>query len=474
MLKYIGRRLLVFVPTLLVILLISFIISRNVPGDPVYSLLENEYREGSGLDAGLRALEYQRIRHEIGLDLPTFYCGITSLAYPDTLYRITFQNERECLSELIARYGNWSEISSYFHYLGAVSQQLKHLSYPSEEKADILAAQRNLDELRFKANESEIQFRLDALDSLTHIVPTLRIALQGSVDSIHLRYEAIKTNATPWKVYVPTVQWHGLKNQFHHWLSGIIKGDFGRSYFGGGAVIGKIGKSLPWTVFLGFMSFSISFLIAIPLGIYGIRNRNKWQDNAVTIGLFLLHSIPTFVAAMLLMTFFCNQDYWQLFPTSGIASDGSELWPWRYRIIDHAYHLILPTIVLSYGSIAFVSRQLRTGMLENLQMDYIRTARAKGLPEKWVIWRHTLRNSLLPMITYLSALLPAMVSGSIIVEYIFSVPGMGLLTSEALFNGDHPITVAVFTISSVATLTGILLSDILYAFADPRISYATR
>jgi peptide/nickel transport system permease protein len=251
-------------------------------------------------------------------------------------------------------------------------------------------------------------------------------------------------------------------------------GDLGKSYSHDRKVSKMITEALPWTMFLGFFSFCIAYLIAIPVGVYSVRHRHQWQDNAVTIGLFLLNSVPTFVAAMLVMTFFCNQDYWQLFPTSGVASDGSELWSWPARLLDHAYHLILPTIMMSYHGIAYVSRQLRMGMVENLNADYIRTARAKGLSNRVVIWRHNFRNALLPLVTLISGLLPAMVGGAMITEYIFSVPGMGLLTLNALGSFDHPVVVGIYTLTSIATLTGFLISDILYAFVDPRISFTKR
>jgi peptide/nickel transport system permease protein len=474
MLRYIARRLLVFFPTLFIILLVSFLISRSVPGDPVYNEMDGQYQRGSNIDADVRYREYLRISHDLGLDLPVFYLSLSSVAYPDTLYRIPFLNERENLAELVGTYGNWPEISAWFHHLEDVERAMQDMVVPSGQRQDVLEARLAIEELQFLAAETEVNYRLDLLDSLKNTVPVLKDSFAPAIDGIARRFAAVKANATPWKLYVPTIQFYGFKNQFHHWILAMLQGNFGRSYEQRRPVTTMILEALPWTMFMGSVSFAISYFLAIPIGVYSVRKRNRWQDGTITLGLFLLHSIPTFVAAMLLMTFFCNQDYLQLFPTSGVASDGSELWPWHYRMIDHAYHLILPTLVLSYGSIAFVSRQLRVGMLENLNMDYIRTARAKGLSETVVIWRHTLRNSLLPLITHMSALLPAMVSGALITEFIFSVPGMGLLTANALFSYDHPVIIAVFTITATATLTGLLISDILYAVADPRISYTRK
>ena len=145
-----------------------------------------------------------------------------------------------------------------------------------------------------------------------------------------------------------------------------------------------------------------------------------------------------------------------------------------YRILDYIYHLTLPTLIFSYGSIAFVSRQLRSSLIDNFHADYVRTARAKGLPEETVIWRHALRNSLLPIITHFASLFPLLVGGALVTEFIFSIPGMGLLTMDALGTFDHPVLMAVFTLTTIATLIGFFVSDILYALADPRISYIAK
>jgi len=147
--------------------------------------------------------------------------------------------------------------------------------------------------------------------------------------------------------------------------------------------------------------------------------------------------------------------------------------PWE-KFMDVCWHLVLPVFVYTYGSFAYLSRQMRVGMLEVIRQDYIRTARAKGLSEKVVIYKHALRNSLIPIITILAYLLPAMISGSIIIETIFTIPGMGSLAFEAIIARDYPIVMAVFTISAVLTLFGILLSDILYSFVDPRITFGKK
>lgn len=146
-------------------------------------------------------------------------------------------------------------------------------------------------------------------------------------------------------------------------------------------------------------------------------------------------------------------------------------WSALQRLLDYAHHLVLPMLVYVYVDFAFISRQMRSSMLEVIRQDYVRTARAKGLSNRVVIYKHALRNALIPIITLLAAILPNLVGGSVIVETIFSIPGMGFLSYEALVARDYPMIMAVFTISAILTLLGMLISDILYSVADPRISY---
>jgi peptide/nickel transport system permease protein len=138
------------------------------------------------------------------------------------------------------------------------------------------------------------------------------------------------------------------------------------------------------------------------------------------------------------------------------------------------WHLILPVTCMSYYTLAVLSRYMRTGMLETIRQDFIRTARAKGLSERVVVYRHALRNSLIPIITLMADVLPALIGGSIVVETLFSIPGMGLLSYEAVFNRDYPLLMGIFTLSALMTLVGILIADFLYTLVDPRIGYEKR
>jgi len=273
-------------------------------------------------------------------------------------------------------------------------------------------------------------------------------------------------------------QWHldkPLWQQYLLWLRDLVTLEFGRSFQDNRPVLEKIAERLPITLAMNLFAVLIAYGIAIPLGVYSATHSGTALDRFLTFLLFALYSLPSFWVAMLAVTFLCNPEYLALFPTGGIRSIfHSEQWSLWQRVLDYAWHLALPMLVYTYASFAFISRQMRSALLEVLRQDYIRTAYAKGLPGRVVIWKHAVRNSLIPIVTLLAGILPTLISGSVIVETIFSIPGMGELSFRALVARDYPVIMAVFTLSAVLTLVGILLADILYAVVDPRISFARR
>ncbi|UCG38971.1 MAG: ABC transporter permease [bacterium] len=257
------------------------------------------------------------------------------------------------------------------------------------------------------------------------------------------------------------------------WLKRVVTFDFGTSYKDHRPVLDKIAERLPVTVELNLISLFLVYLIAIPVGVYSAIRQGSLGDRVTTVVLFILYSLPNFWVAVLLIMFLGGGDFLDWFPVYGILSTGMEGAPLLSRLLDHLWHLVLPVFCLTYGGLAALSRYQRAGMLEVIRQDYIRTARAKGLPEKLVVFKHALRNSVIPIVTLMGYLLPGMFSGSVIIENIFSIPGMGQLGFEAVLSRDYPVVLAIATISALLTLFGILVSDLLYVWVDPRISYET-
>ena len=255
----------------------------------------------------------------------------------------------------------------------------------------------------------------------------------------------------------------------------IGKPDFGKSFQDNQPVFEKMAQRVPITLIMNIIAIIIAYSIAIPLGVYSSTHPGTITDKLSTFLLFALYSLPVFWVGTLVVTFLANPEYLSIFPSGGIRSTSFQnTWPWYKQLLDYSKHLVLPMLVYVYADFAFISRQMRSGMLEVIRQDYVRTARAKGLSERAVVYKHALRNALIPLITIVASLVPALIGGSVIIEYIFSIPGMGELSFKAVLARDYPMIMAVFTTSAVLTLAGMLLSDILYSLADPRISYSKK
>jgi peptide/nickel transport system permease protein len=267
-------------------------------------------------------------------------------------------------------------------------------------------------------------------------------------------------------------EFYGLDKPLHvqyvNWLGRLAHLDFGRSFAPDNRpVIDKIKERLPITISLNIIALILEFGLAIPIGILAAVKRNSMLDKGITIFVFLGFAVPTFWLALLLMYLFGVKLNW--LPISGLHTLGSEQWGTFQRFIDLAKHLILPLTIASFGSLAGLSRFMRSTMLEVIGQDYITTARAKGLKERTVILRHALRNALLPVITLLGFSLPGLIGGSVIFETIFAIPGMGQLFYMGVMARDYPLVMGILVIGAGLTLIGNLLADIAYAFADPRI-----
>jgi peptide/nickel transport system permease protein len=263
-----------------------------------------------------------------------------------------------------------------------------------------------------------------------------------------------------------------LPVQYAVWFERLVTLDLGDSFKDNRPVWDKIRERLPVTITLNLVSIFLTYLIAIPLGIYSSVRPGSWLDSLSTTSVFMLYSLPSFWVGTLILIYFCGGDYFLWFPPAGLHSlDYDPSWPLVRQLRDYSWHIAMPVLCETYAAFAALSRYMRSSMLENALQDYVRTARAKGLAERVVILKHILRNSLIPMVTMLADLLPSLIGGSVIIETIFSIPGIGQLGYQAVLARDYPVVLGLFAISSALTLVGILVADLLLAVVDPRISF---
>ena len=428
MLGYILQRSLLMVPTLIGITVISFFIMHLAPGDPV-DLFLGGVAGGEGLSSDRQQdieKTRQELRRQLGLDRPVH-----------------------------VQYVTW--VTALF---------LKVESISDFDRSAIQA-----DELlgRLDAAERNAMAGLDREEQKLRFLALARVLAPREASELEQSsfWEGRTFNAEG------NYAFRGAGIELFT-LAGyrFVTLDFGRSFKDNQPVIGRVLERLPVTLEINMIAIVIAYLVGLPLGVWLAVKQNTLTDRVLTTGTFVLWSMPSFWVGMLLIIFLCNREFFYWFPASGIQSlEASSDWStWRI-LTDHMYHMFLPVLASAYISFATISRFMRTSMLENLRQDYVRTARAKGLSEKVVILRHVYRNSLIPIVTTSASLLPALIAGSVFIETIFTIPGMGLLGFESVLNRDYPMVMAIFTIGSLLSLLGILVSDILLKVVDPRITF---
>ena len=260
-----------------------------------------------------------------------------------------------------------------------------------------------------------------------------------------------------------------LHVRYVDWLRRFARFDFGASFLDGRPVAQKIIERVPVTLTINVLSLIFVFCVAVPLGIQAARKPGSAFDNVTTFLVFILFAAPTFWLALLLMQLFCIHLGW--FPISGITSMDFEYLSPLQKAFDLAWHLALPVFVSSLGSFAGISRYMRFSMIEAMAQPYIVAARAKGLPERVVVYKHGLRNALLPIVTVIGLSIPGLLGGSVIFESIFALPGLGRLFYEAVMSRDYPLIMASVALGALLTMAGNIIADISYAYVDPRIRY---
>jgi peptide/nickel transport system permease protein len=259
-----------------------------------------------------------------------------------------------------------------------------------------------------------------------------------------------------------------LMVQYGDWLARLARLDFGRSFSPDRRPVwDKIKERIGITLGLNLMSLIIILVVSIPIGVIAAYRAHSWFDQATTLFVFFGFAMPTFWLALLLIMFFGVYLDW--LPISGLTSLNFSQFSFWEKVQDLGAHVTLPVLVAAFGGLAGMSRYMRGNMLEVIRQDYITTARAKGLPERVVIFKHALRNALLPVITILGLSVPGLIGGSVIFESIFAIPGMGQLFYGAVMARDYPLVMGELVIGAVLTLLGNMLADVGYALVDPRI-----
>lgn len=424
--------------------LVCFALRQYTPGDPVRRLLPAGEARQVDDDPLAYDRAYRRAAVTLGLDRPAFYLTLANGALPDTLHRIVRPQERAMVRALTLANGNWPATQRYYQALRQVAYQ-------------------------------DGVFGPDYRRLLLQDDPARIATLIGELptdDPVRSTFTAYQSQPTRSRLLLPALRWHGSDNQYHHWLMAFLRGDPGRSLTDGRPVAEKIGPALKWTALINGLAIGLVFLIAVPTGLRAAGYAGGWFDRLTTVGMFLLFGIPSFWVATLLANFFTTPAFgMDFFPSMGVG----ELPPdanWWTALRIRAAHLFLPVVCLAYPSWAYVSRHLRRAAAAELTKPYVKTARLKGLAHDRILWSHVLRNAAFPLITLAGSLLPALLAGSVLIERIFNLPGMGQLLYNAALADDWPVIITLVLLNGVLTAIGLLLADLGYRLADPRVRLA--
>jgi peptide/nickel transport system permease protein len=441
-------------PTLLIVTLIVFGLNKCTPGDTVRILIPYESYTNTNDELAFEQV-YERDAVSLGLEKPLFYFAITHAAEPDTLNRILLPERKKRIKSLLNQTGNWTAVQNYENALQSAAKNADNLS-DSLFKISANLAITDLKRCIF----------LNEIDSIIGVFKE-----KEEFSPLIFAVNNLKNNPQKELLWQPKFLWHGTNNQYHYWLKNVCSGNFGNSFLTHRPVWEMLKSRLGITLTINGLALLFAYLLAIPLGIYAARFKGKFLDNFLTRILIAVYAMPVFWLGTLLIYLFAtaNSGFSAINGISigSIEDTNLSTLEWLQKYLPR---LILPIVTLMLHTVAILALQMRSGVLEAAKQDYFRTARAKGLTEKTAFNKHAFKNALFPLITIFGSVFPQIFAGSFLIEFLFNIQGMGLLTYDAFMGRDYPVLFAVLLFSSVLTILGILLSDLLYKWADPRVS----
>jgi peptide/nickel transport system permease protein len=491
MLAFLLRRLLLMVPTTLGIALVIFSLYHAAPGDPATVMMGI----GSGGAMGTSedvAARREAFKREHGLDRSLAvqflnYIGPFNLMRDGHAWFSSPYTERQLVERVTAdgqRFlaGLPLEIAplpgterAEAESLRQAARQVARGGAEASAALELLrAAERRAWPALLTALKERAQQRGERAAEETERLSAVLTVLTRAAPSVPASYSSDPPHLAAIEAWFGWYYSAGggarVQNTGARPYGGLLALDLGREMQTRLPVAQELWKRLKTTLPLSVVAVFLSYLIALPLGIFSARRQGRGIDGLVTVGLFVLYSIPTFWAGLMLVLIF-GRNWLDWLPVVGLHDKDASSFTRGQYLWDLAKHSVLPIFTLTYGSLAYISRQMRSGLLEVIQLDYVRTARAKGLSEGVVIYKHALRNALIPVITLLATILPILIGGSIIVEQVFDIPGMGKYAFEGLMRRDFGIIMATTLFTGIMTQVGILLSDLAYSWVDPRIRH---
>ncbi len=501
MTNYIIKRILLMIPTLLFVLLVSFIVLNAVPGSPAATQMGSQGTESASSQSSQES--YRIFKEQFNLDKPVLFntrFTLTREAVLDHLEVRAAANRPACpppdtdapapddcippdqkpkSGRIIDARETLTDWDDY------IVPELYQIAYNHDDleirrlAARQLAvnAQQSL-ETAYSGSLTDAQRQKnDRISAMNDKIEQWKVSREASAERLD---EVLHEHWKPWLddhterfsyAFDDQLRAFFFDTRFAKYMANLATLDFGISHVDKEPVIETIGTKVRYTIAMTFSAMLLAFLISVPIGVWSANNQHTLADQLMTTVLLMLFSLPTFFTGVLLLKFFATGDPFDWFPVSGYVGDNSSKMTTLTYLKSVAWHLILPVFCLTYRRFAALSRYARSGIVDVIRSDYIRTARAKGLSESMVILKHAVRNGMIPILTLLGTQLPRLIGGSIVIEVVFGIPGMGSYLLDSIFARDYNALMAMLLISAVLTMIGILISDICYAIVDPRISF---
>jgi len=469
MTSFVLKKALLIIPSLVALSVIVFLLSKTAPGDQVQMFLAVRGSQTDRLSYQQQQKVYSEVYEELGLNKPLFYFSITPAYFPDTLYKVIPASKKNVMKAWLRQKQDWNWIQLVFDNQEALIETADFTNDPELSfiltQIKTIHATADLKEARQLAIDLKNTSEIDTID-----VPQKTRELLSNYLNNFLQNQKKSQRIT---AFFPVFHWQSLNNQYHQWLNKAIRLDFGISLTDGQPVNKKISTALIWTMSYVIIAYLLSLFLAISLGLNTAYYQNKWQDKLISTSSFVLYAVPLFWLGTLAIVFLTTDTYgkWlHIFPDIGVGS-AYESMNWIEKLGEGLPHLILPALLLSMHGAASAIRLVRNTAIVELKADYIVTARAKGISENRMVFRHLLPNTLLPITTALIGGFPGALAGSVVIEVIFNIPGMGRLLFDSIRQMDWPVVFAMVMLLGVLTFIIYLLGDILYARINPKIKY---
>ena len=437
---YLTKRILAIIPTLLTLSVLIFVLKSYLPDGIVDRYLNEALLKNSSIEQREIKGLVREIKADLGLDKPIFYFSIRSNVLPDTLNQMYPSGKAVFLEQLLLEYGNPDLVRNYYLLL-------------EEESA-------SNDPERSKVIGS-LYSRVDA----TEVLSFLNDSRIDKNDPIRSAFDSMHRGKSYWRPIIPSLTWNGMTNQFHEWVKSVLLLDFGRSIVDNKAVSYKVERSLINTLWITLPAFLLLLVAGILMGVTIYQSNPKLRKYQSTV-LYALHAMPTFWLSLILIYLFAGQALFNIFPAYGMGAfrEGA-------NIISRIPFLVLPVSALFLTAIGYIALQVAKALTDEEDKLYITSLRARGLDQTQILWRHQLKNSLVPIITIYSEYLTAVFAGSLVVEVIFSIPGMGKLLYDSVLARDYNVVIGLVIFIALIKLIANLLADISYKLVNPSVDY---